>query len=348
MKKRVALVKMPLRLWLIILMTAFVFTVCGAVSIGSADISMGQVWQIIWHKLSFSSLSATQIDPVVEAIILEIRLPRVLLAGIVGAALAGCGVIFQGILRNPLADPYILGVSSGAAVGAVIALLTGWGSILFGIWNVPFFSFLFALIALGLVLRLSHVGSGMRTHTLILAGVVIQAFFGAVLTFMLSQSAERMMEIQFWLMGSVALRDWSHALIIFPVVLVGLFSAWLFSRELDLFALGERSAHYLGVSVYRIRLVLLIFASLVTGAAVAVSGTIGFVGLVVPHMMRMIAGPNHRLLLPVSILAGAIFLIWADTLARLVLDPRELPIGVITAFVGAPFFAWLLRRHSRE
>ncbi|PTX51483.1 iron complex transport system permease protein [Melghirimyces profundicolus] len=313
-----------------------------AVSWGSADLGWIDVWRVVASRLTGSPPA----DPAADAIVWHIRLPRVILAAMVGAALAGAGVVFQGLLRNPLADPYILGVSSGAALGAALAIFAGLGVSLFREWTVPVWAFAFASVALLFVLGLG--GRAMRTETLILSGVVVQAFFGAMLTFVIAvSSAEEMQRIQYWIMGSVALREWHHTCAILPFLLGGLTVVWLMSRPLNLFTLGERSAGHLGIAVRRTRTVLLLAATLMTSAAVAVSGTIGFVGLVIPHMMRRLAGPDHRALIPVSVLAGAIFLVASDTLARMVMEPRELPIGVVTALVGAPFFAWQLKRSIR-
>lgn len=335
-------------LWLGGLFVLLLLTIGGAVSIGSVDIPFVEVWRIIaQHLLGSHEWLGAAPDGVLEAIVWQIRLPRTLLAAMVGASLASAGVVFQGLLRNPLADPYILGVSSGAALGAVLAIATGWGTFLFGAWSLPGFAFLFASLSLFIVLRLARIENKMATGTLILSGVVVQAFLGAVLTFVISLSPEQLLEIHYWLMGSLSLRDWSHTGIVFPFLALGFPLMWACSRELNLLVLGDRPAGHLGVPVEKVRLFLLVIASLVTAGAVSVSGTIGFVGLVIPHIMRMLTGPDHRLLLPVSALTGAIFLVWSDTAARVVMEPRELPIGVITAFVGAPFFAFLLRKQRR-
>ena len=325
------------------LIFALFLSVSLGVFLGSTDVGFWTVWKIILQNTGL--YAGFHIDEADAAIIWELRLPRVLLVGLVGACLATAGVVYQGLLKNHLADPYILGVSSGAAAGAALAIITGWG-IKSG-WSLPFFAFLGACIALLLVLQLGK-GRGISQATsLILAGVVVQAFFGALLTLAISTSPEEMQRIQFWLMGSFAFRGWQHIGLMFPFFLIGFLLCWRFSRELNLMVLGERSALHLGVNVERLRIFLLITASLMTSAAVAVSGIIGFVGLVVPHIMRMLTGADHRLLLPLSALFGASFLIWADGLARIVLAPQELPIGVVTAFVGAPFFAGILRKYQR-
>ncbi|SFS76781.1 FecCD family ABC transporter permease [Marininema halotolerans] len=326
--------------WLLLLL----LSMAASVSVGSADIRFADVWQVIMAHLLGKDGA---IDAATDAIIWQLRFPRVLLGALVGAALAGAGAVFQGLLKNPLADPFILGVSSGSALGAAIAVFTGWGVALLGGWNVPVWAFLFGCVALFFVLQLSRLGGQVRTDTLILSGVVVQAFFGAMLTYVIAMASPvEIQRIQYWLMGSIALREWSEAMVMAPFLIVGMVTCWLMSRSLNLFALGERSAGHLGVSVQQTRLILLVASTLMTAAAVSVSGTIGFVGLIIPHILRMLTGPDHRILLPVSSLAGAVFIVWADTLARTVLDPRELPIGVITALIGGPFFAWQLRRYT--
>jgi iron complex transport system permease protein len=326
------------------LLIALILSVSLGVFLGSTHVGFWTVWKVILQHTGL--MDGVNMDEADAAIIWELRLPRVLLVGLVGACLATAGVIYQGLLKNHLADPYILGVSSGAAVGAALAIITGWGNR--SGWMLPLFAFLGACLALLLVLQLGRGRGASQATSLILAGVVIQAFFSAVLTLAISTSPEEMQRIQFWLMGSFAFRGWQHIGLMLPFFLIGFFVCWRFSRELNLMALGERSAHHLGVHVEKMRIFLLIIASLMTSAAVAVSGMIGFVGLVVPHIMRMLTGADHRFLLPLSALFGASFLIWADGLSRIVLAPQELPIGVVTAFVGAPFFAGILRRHQRS
>jgi iron complex transport system permease protein len=326
------------------LLVALILSVSLGVFLGSTDVGFWTVWKVILQHTGLAD--GLNMDEADAAIIWELRLPRVLLVGLVGACLATAGVIYQGLLKNHLADPYILGVSSGAAVGAALVIITGWGDR--SGWMLPLFAFLGACLALLLVLQLGRGRRASQASSLILAGVVVQAFFSAVLTLAISTSPEEMQRIQFWLMGSFAFRGWQHIGLLLPFFLIGFLVCWRFSRELNLMVLGERSAHHLGIHVEKMRIFLLIIVSLMTSAAVSVSGMIGFVGLVVPHIMRMLTGADHRYLLPLSALFGASFLIWADGLSRIVLAPQELPIGVVTAFVGAPFFAGILRRHQRS
>jgi len=276
--------------------------------------------------------------PKIETIMLQIRLPRIIIASLVGAGLAVAGAGYQGLLRNPLADPYILGVSSGAALGATIVILFGGSNFL-----ISFFAFLGAIIAVVLVYGIGSTGTKSTIETLILAGVIVGAFFNAILSFLLTRSYDNLEQVMFWLMGSVSLRGWNQIAFLAPVLILFIVLLWLFSRELNVLALGEETAGYLGISVESTKVLILIISSMLAALSVAMAGTVGFVGLVIPHIVRLLIGPDHRILIPVSAFTGAIFLVLADTLARIVIAPAELPLGVITAFFGAPFFAYLLR-----
>jgi iron complex transport system permease protein len=282
-----------------------------------------------------------------EQIILRVRFPRVVLGVLIGASLSLAGAAFQGVLRNPLADPFTLGVSSGASVGAAFLIYFGLQFALFGQWTVPLVAFSTAVLSLWLVLRLAQIDGKLKMETLILSGVVMQAFLGAIVSFLVAMSKQVINEIVYWLMGSLEMRGWSYSLIILPYFCAGFAVLVGFARPLNLFALGERQAAHLGVRVERTKLVVLVVATLLTAAAVSVAGVIGFVGLIVPHLVRLLVGPDYRLILPLSAIGGGIYVLWADTLARTVLSPAEIPLGVITAFLGAPFFAFLLNRHKK-
>ena len=283
-------------------------------------------------------------DPTTVAIVQRLRLPRSAQAALVGGALAASGAVFQALLRNPLAEPYILGISGGAAVGAVAAVILGWAAT--SAVALPLAAFAGALLAIGLVFQIAgSVGRALDTHVLLLAGVVVGAFFNACILLLLTfADAESYRSAMFWIMGSFSGSSWAGvgtlALYFVPAVAVLL----LLSRPLNLLAVGEDTAAYLGTSVERVKIVAYGIASLVAAAAVASSGVIGFVGLIVPHTVRLLWGSNHRFLLPASVLLGASFLVLADALARTAVAPTELPVGVVTAFVGVPFFVWLLRR----
>ncbi|MXQ53941.1 FecCD family ABC transporter permease [Shimazuella alba] len=325
--------------WGVFFFLTLFLTMSIALSVGSTSISVQEVWGTLFGLV--------KTDPATSAIIWKIRFPRVCVAALVGGSLALAGAIYQSLLRNPLADPYILGISSGSAVGAVIAITSGWGVLLLQGWQIPIFSFLGAVLALACVLLLTR--SRLQVQSLLLSGVVVNAFFAAILTFLLSMSQTELARIQFWLMGSFTLRDWDHVLFLLPVSFVGGFLLWLGSRELNIFLLGTLPATHLGVSVYRTRIILLVIASLITSIAVSVSGMIGFVGLVIPHFVRiLIKTSDHRYLIPYSFLVGAIFLVGSDALTRVLFEPREIPVGVITACFGAPVFAILLHKTTQK
>ena len=276
-----------------------------------------------------------------RAIILSLRFPRALLAGLVGAGLSVSGAIFQALLRNPLADPYILGVSSGAAVGAIIAILMGLSSLSIGL---PLASFIGAFLTILIVFNFGRQDGKMHPNTLLLAGVIIGSFLSALIMFFISISQkEELHTIIFWLMGDFSFSNPQAVYMIFPYIFFGFIFLYLRARQLNLILSGEESALQMGVDVERLKLISYLLASLITAASVSVCGLIGFVGLIVPHSVRLIFGPDHRLLLPSAALIGASFLIASDTFARTLLAPTELPVGVITAAFGGPFFIYLLR-----
>ncbi len=281
-----------------------------------------------------------------EMIIWNIRLPRVLLAFCVGASLSLAGAAFQGLLRNPLADPYTIGVSSGASLGAVLVLF--FQVTIFGLGNftLPVVSIISGLIALLVVFGLVQFSSkSLAIETIILAGIIVSAFISALVSLLISLGdRDAMTQIIYWLYGSVGMRGWSYVQLIIPFMIIGSIVLFYFYRELNALALGEDAADHIGVDVKKGKTFVLIGASLLTGAAVAVSGSIGFVGLVIPHLIRLVTGPNHRHVLPLSLIMGGAFLILADLMARTLIAPKELPIGVITALIGAPVFALLLIR----
>ncbi len=276
-----------------------------------------------------------------RAIILSLRVPRALLAGLVGAGLSVSGAIFQALLRNPLADPYILGVSSGAAVGAIIAILMGLSTLSIGL---PLASFIGALLTIFIVFNFGRQDGKIHPNTLLLAGVIIGSFLSALIMFFISISQkEELHTIIFWLMGDFSFSNPQAVYMISPYIFFGFIFLYLRARQLNLILSGEESALQMGVDVERLKLISYLLASLITAASVSVCGLIGFVGLIVPHSVRLIFGPDHRLLLPSAALIGASFLIASDTFARTLLAPTELPVGVITAAFGGPFFIYLLR-----
>ncbi len=283
-------------------------------------------------------------DPAVVAIVRDLRLPRAILGALVGGALALSGATFQALLRNPLAEPYILGVSSGAAVGAVLAIAIGAGAT----WGLPAAALAGAVGAIVLVLRIAtRAGGGLDVRVLLLAGVVAGTFFNATILLLLSfQEADAFRAAMFWMMGGLAGATWGGVVFLAIACAVSFAALLALARPFDLLGLGEESAEWLGARVDAVRRTAYLVASVLAASAVVVAGGIGFVGLVVPHAVRMAWGGDHRFLLPASFLAGAAFLPLADLAARTVAAPGEVPLGVVTAFVGVPFFIWLLRRRT--
>lgn len=317
-----------------------------ATTAGSVKIPFLTTCQVMFSKLLF--LHPNPVLPSgIETIILEIRLPRVILAGLVGAALATAGATYQGLFRNPLADPYLIGVAQGASLGAVVGFLlpATWHGM--GVGVVPLLAFIGALVSTAIVYGLARVSKTLPVTTLILAGVALGALLGSVVSYLIISSGEKMHGIIFWLMGSFSLSQWSDVRLVLPYVAVGTGVILLYARPLNIMQLDEEQAQQLGINVERLKLVLLAMATLITAAAVSFVGTIGFVGIIIPHTVRLIWGADHRFLLPLSVLTGAIFLILADLVARTAQAPTEIPIGVITALCGAPFFLYLLRRRRK-
>ncbi len=277
-------------------------------------------------------------------IIYDIRLPRIFLCIIVGAGLAVAGAIFQGLLRNPLADPFIIGTSSGAGLGAVIAIFLGVSLSNLGI---PLFAFLFALLSIILVYNIAGTQGKTSIQTLLLAGIIVSSFLSALMMLIMSLNRKEISNILFWIMGNLTENNTGLIKVCGIFVLLSIFIVMLFARDLNIMSLGEETAGQLGIETEKTKKFLFVLASLIVGAVVSVSGMIGFVGLIVPHITRMIVGPDHRILIPSSALAGAILLIIADTIARTIASPVEIPVGIVTALFGAPFFIYLLRKSKR-
>ncbi|GGY51697.1 ABC transporter permease [Streptomyces omiyaensis] len=310
-----------------------------AVTLGPADIRVADTWSVVVSRLGGGP---SGLSPIRDGIVWELRLPRTLLAAVCGAGLAVCGVVMQSLLRNPLADPFVLGVSSGASTGAVAVVVLGVGG---GAVSVAGGAFLGALASFALVLLLSHTLGG-TTDRVVLAGVAAMQLFSALTSFvvMTAADAETTRGVLFWLLGSLTGADWTDVGVCGAVLVAALLVCGGHARTLDAFAFGEETAATLGVPVARTRLALLTVTALLTAVLVAAAGAIGFVGLVLPHALRALAGPGHARLLPLAAPAGAVFLVWADTLARTVLDPQEVPVGVVTSLVGVPAFVLVLHR----
>ncbi len=314
-----------------------------AITLGPAGLSVGEVASIIVGHLGGTAANVT---PIRDGIVWDLRLPRTLLAALCGAGLGLCGAIMQSLLRNPLADPFVLGISSGASTGAVLIVILGVGS---GVIGLSSGAFIGAVISFALVLLLAHAAGG-TPDRVILAGVAATQLFSALTSFIVITSAdpEQTRGVMFWLLGSLGGADWLDVALCAAVVAVGLVVCLTHSRALDAFAFGEDAASSLGVNVWRVRVTLLLATALMTAVIVSVAGAIGFVGLVLPHAARALVGSNHRRLLPASALIGSIFLVWVDAVARTAIAPQELPAGVVTALVGVPAFAVILwRRKAR-
>lgn len=310
-------------------------TVGIALVLGTAEISP--------EKMIALFRGALPEDDPARLIIFRIRLPRIILAGLVGFALSLGGVVFQAILRNPLADPFILGISSGSAFAAVLGIYLGLSFDL----GIPLMSFGGALLTIYLVMRLGVRKMGMESSTILLIGVIINAFFTAIIMFFISTTADaRLHAMLFWLYGDLSQSHYGQLAVIASVLIAASISLYGLARDLNLITAGEENALQLGVDVEKTKRLALLIVSLLMGMVVSFSGLVGFVGLIVPHLGRMAFGSDHRLLIPVASLGGALFLIAADTLARTVISPSELPVGVITAFLGAPFFLILLRKRG--
>lgn len=280
--------------------------------------------------------------------IINIRFARIILAIIAGAGLSVTGVVLQGLLRNPLCEPYVLGISSGATLGAVLAIVSGIGYTMFGLSILPFFAFLGAMAALFVIYRISLVSGRIPIQNLLLTGVIVGAVLSSISIFIVSFSQrEEIHNVMWWLLGNLQIFDYKILFSVFVMVAFGVILVFVYSRELNAISLGEEEALHIGVDIEKVKKALFVIASLITGAIVSVTGMIGFVGLIVPHFMRLIVGPNHKVLVPSSLLAGGIFLVLCDAISRVAVSPSEIPIGVITAIAGGPFFIYLLRKKSK-
>lgn len=323
-------------------LAALIASVAVAVTIGPSDIKPGDVFGVVLSRVGGPP---SDLSRIAQGIVWDLRLPRTLLAAACGAGLALCGAILQSLLRNPLADPFVLGVSSGASTGAVTIVVLGLGA---GSVGLAGGAFIGAVVAFSLVLLLAAAAGG-TTDRVILAGVAATQLFSALTSFIVftAADAEQTRGVLFWLLGSLSSASWRDVVVVSAVIVVGLVICLLCASSMDAFAFGEKAAASLGVSVSTIRIGLLLVTALMTAIIVSTSGAIGFVGLVLPHIARALVGVGHRRLLPITALLGAVFLVWVDTAARTILDPQELPVGVATALVGVPVFALiLLRRRS--
>lgn len=330
------------------LLSLVLLAVCLAVvavvslGVGPVAISPGDVVRVLWRASDTTAMTSS------ETIVWNLRLPRIMLACLVGAGLGTAGAGYQGLFRNPLADPFVIGASSGAALGATLAIVAGWE--LTGSWTgaIPATALAGSLIAVGLVYAIATVGRQTSLVSLLLAGVATSSFIGAVVSLLMFLHDEKLVTIFGWLMGSLSGRGWPALRSASPLILLGSVGLWFLARPLDALTFGEESAASLGVGLRRTRGMVVIAASLATSAAVAAGGVIGFIGLMSPHLARFFVGARHGLVIPASGLIGAVLLVVADDLARTVVAPAELPVGVVTALLGSPFFLVLLKARQRE
>ena len=294
------------------------------------------------------TLTGNASDETFRTILLDIRLPRTILIALVGAALAGSGATYQGLFRNPLADPYLIGVASGAGLGAILAMSARWPYTMLGLFAVPLAAFVASLLTVYLVYRFAQIGRVVPTTNLILAGVAVSSFATSITTFLMLRSTGEVRRAIGWLLGGVSLVGWEVTLALIPYLAVGMSMLVLTGYSLNLLQFGDDQATQMGLNVRRAKFIIIVASSLVTAAAVSFAGIIGFVGLIVPHIVRIWWGVDYRRVIPLSILGGASVLLIADVLARIVLAPQEIPVGIVTALTGAPFFLWVLRRAKNQ
>jgi len=317
-------------------------------SLGSSSISFSDTALIVLHKIFRLPLSQG-IDPKNVSIVWLLRLPRVLLAFLVGGCLAISGAVCQSILRNPLASPYILGVSSGASLGAGIIIISGIAIPLLGAFTLPLTGFVFGLLTVFFVAAFSsRIDRSMSNNTIILCGMVFSLFLNALLTLLSAIFSDDLKRITLWQMGSFAMRGWTYIQLLLPFLVIGAAGIFFYTKEMDIMTFDDDQAKSAGVQTGALRKKLLVFCAVLTGAAVALSGVIGFVDLVAPHAARKITGSKHRYLIPMSFILGGSLMVITDLIARTIISPSELPVGAITALIGAPFFAWVYFRGRRR
>lgn len=334
--------------------TTVLLSAAGAVAVilictffGAADVNMKDTVVILLNRMAgVFDVQADALGPK-ATIIWNLRFPRTLLAFVIGGALALCGGVYQAIFKNPMADPFVLGISSGAAFGATVGILLHVPAKLMGISTISVFAFAGALMAIFFVYNIAKVGRQANTTSLLLCGIAVNQLLTAVISFAMLLSENQMKQIYFWTLGSFAAKSWEHVFNVLPCVLAGMIVILFFAKELDIMVLGDETAVRFGVDVEKNKRILFVVTSLVMASCVAVTGIIGFVGLIAPHIVRLASGPSHKRLLPVSFLLGGIMLCVCDTLARSATE-AEIPVGIVTAMVGAPFFIYLLRAKNTE
>lgn len=336
-------------LLIIILLILFMLIILSS-TLGIANITFIQTLKILLSKFPLIGkfINLQGISNTHNLIISNIRLPRIILSATIGAGLSIVGCVFQAIFKNPMADPYVLGISSGSALGASIAIVMGFQMTVLGVGAITTFAFAGAILTTIAVYSIAKVGTKLPTNTLLLAGVSVSFLLSSIISLIMIFNREQVEQIVFWTMGSLSSANWKQVFSLLPFVLIGCILIYIFSRDLNLMLTGDETAANLGIEVEKVKKIILIISSIIIAACVSVSGIIGFVGLIIPHMIRMLVGPDHRVLLPFTTLGGAIFMIISDTLARTLIPPAEIPVGAITSIFGAPYFIYLLIKNKKK
>ncbi len=343
--------KKPLiKLTLCILSIALLVIIILAAAIGSADISFINAVKIMFSKIPYIGrfVSTRDIDNTQMLIVLNLRLPRIILAALVGSILSAVGVTLQGMFKNPMADPYVLGISSGASLGAAIAIVIGIEYTFFGLGGITIFAFLGSMLTIVCVYNIAKVGNKIPSTTLLLSGIALNYMMLSLISMIMIFNRNQVEQIVFWAMGSVSAASWNQVGLLVPMAFVGVFLIMGFARDLNAMSTGEETARSLGIEVENVKKILIVICSLLVAACVSVSGAIGFVGLIIPHSIRLITGSDHRVLLPFSAMGGAVFMVVCDTIARSIIPPIEIPVGAITSILGTPYFNYLLYKNKKK
>lgn len=327
-----------------------IMVILWATTQGTADISMSESFNLLLNKIPIINnfVPDKTMPGTYNTIIFNVRLPRIILAFFVGAGLSISGTVFQGVFKNPMADPYVLGISSGAALGVTLATVLGVNGLFFGVGVHRVFAFGIALLTVWVVFRIASIGNKVPPIALLLAGIAINYFLSAIITLLMILHREHLEKIFLWTLGSFSTASWNTVFTTAIVVIIGSVLLYFFAKDLDIMLVGEKNAKSLGLEVEKIKKVVLVIASFMVSIMVATSGIIGFVGLIIPHITRFLVGPSHKKLMPFALIIGGIFMIFCDTLARSIMPPREISVGIITSLFGVPFFVYLLYHNKKK
>ncbi len=341
--------KKHISVYLILVISLFTVIIISS-ALGSANLSVSDSLKIVMSKIPIVNnfIDESEFKNIYIRIVWDIRMPRIIFAGLVGCGLSIVGGTFQSIFRNPLADPHILGVSSGAALGATVAMLSGITINYFGLGVIGIFAFIGGILTVVLVYKLALVGNRLPVFNMLLTGTAVSTMLSSFIALMMSFNREKITKVYLWTMGSFSASNWDKVIYLAGFIIVGFVIIYFYSKDLDLIMTGSDTAKSLGVDTAKVKKILIVTSTLIVAACVSVSGIIGFVGLVIPHCVRLVSGPKHRSLIPLSALLGAIFMIICDTLARTLTAPGEIPVGVITALLGAPYFIFLIQHNKKE